>query len=298
MLLYKVKNFVNFSEKEWVINMNFKKPNATICFPGKESLEGITDMCIAAHQDDIEIMAYAPISECYESETRSFCGVVMTDGAGSPRAGEYSNYTNEQMKEVRIEEQNDAARLGKYAAILQLGYASSEIKDGANKDTVDELYDLLCKIQPKRLYTHNLADKHETHVAVVLRVIEAVRRMPEDIRPEEVISLEVWRNLDWLPDSQKVCLDTSKYPQLAEELITVYRSQVVGGKSYDKAAIGRRCANATFFESHNTDEASSQSFGLDLMPLIKGDATPTDYIVSYIDMFKSEVENTIARLTK
>ena len=277
--------------------MNFKKSNATIYFPGKESLEGVTDMCIAAHQDDIEIMAYGPISECYNSDTRNFCGVVMTDGAGSPRAGEYSDYTNEQMKEVRIQEQNDAAKIGKYTAILQLGYASSEIKDGNNKDTVDELYDILCQVKPERLYTHNLADKHETHVAVVLRVIEAVRRMPEDIRPKEIVALEVWRNLDWLPDSEKVCVDTSKYPQLAEDLITVYRSQVVGGKSYDKAAIGRRCANATFFESHNTDEASSQSFGLDLMPLVKGEETPSDFIISYIEKFKSEVENTIARLS-
>lgn len=277
--------------------MNFKKSNATIYFPGKESLDGVTDMCIAAHQDDIEIMAYGPISECYKSDTRNFCGVVMTDGAGSPRAGEYSDYTNEQMKEVRIQEQNDAAKLGNYTAILQLGYASSEIKDGSNKDTVDELYDLLCQVKPERLYTHNLADKHETHVAVVLRVIEAVRRMPEDIRPKEIIALEVWRNLDWLPDSEKVCVDTSKYPQLAEDLITVYRSQVVGGKSYDKAAIGRRCANATFFESHNTDEASSQSFGLDLMPLVKGEETPTEFIVSYIEKFRNEVESTIARLS-
>lgn len=277
--------------------MNFKKSNATIYFPGKESLDGVTDMCIAAHQDDIEIMAYGPISECYKSDTRNFCGVVMTDGAGSPRAGEYSDYTNEQMKEVRIQEQNDAAKLGNYTAILQLGYASSEIKDGSNKDTVDELYDLLCQVKPERLYTHNLADKHETHVAVVLRVIEAVRRMPEDIRPKEIVALEVWRNLDWLPDSEKVCVDTSKYPQLAEDLITVYRSQVVGGKSYDKAAIGRRCANATFFESHNTDEASSQSFGLDLMPLVKGEETPTEFIVSYIEKFRNEVESTIARLS-
>ena len=278
--------------------MDFKKSNASIYFPKEESLEGVTDMCIAAHQDDIEIMAYGPISECYNNKERNFCGVVMTDGAGSPRAGEYSDYTNEQMKEVRIQEQNDAAKIGDYTAIMQLGYASSEIKDGSNKDTVEDLYNILCEVKPERLYTHNLADKHETHVAVVLRVIEAVRRMPEDIRPKEVIALEVWRNLDWLPDRDKVCVDTSKYPELARDLITVYRSQVVGGKSYDTAAIGRRCANATFFESHNTDEATSQSFGLDLMPLVKGDETPTQFIVGYIEKFKSEVEDTIARLSR
>ncbi len=278
--------------------MDFKKENATIYYPGRKDLKGVTDMCIAAHQDDIEIMAYGPISDCYNNKSRRFCGVVMTDGAGSPREGEYKDYTNEQMKQVRVEEQNAAAKRGKYAAIIQLGYSSAEIKNAENKDTVDDIYNILMQVKPRRLFTHNLADKHETHVAVVLRVIEAVRRMPEEARPEEVISLEVWRNLDWLPDSKKVCVDTSKFPRLARELITVFRSQVVGGKSYDKAALGRRFANATFFESHSTDAASSQSFGLDLMPLIKSGASPTEYIVSYIEEFKSEVENTIARLSK
>ncbi len=278
--------------------MKFKKSNATIYYPGRKDLEGVTDMCVAAHQDDIEIMAYGPISACYNNKSRRFCGVVLTDGAGSPRAGEYSDYTNEQMKQVRVEEQNAAAKRGKYAAMIQLGYTSSEVKDGGNSDTVEDIYNILMQVKPRRLFTHNLADKHETHVGVVLRVIEAVRRMPEEDRPEEVVSLEVWRNLDWLPDSEKVCVDTSKYPRLARDLITVFRSQVVGGKSYDKAALGRRFANATFFESHSTDEATSQSFGLDLMPLIKSEASPTDYIVSYIEKFKSEVENTIARLTK
>ncbi len=278
--------------------MNFKKSNATIYYPGRKDLAGVTDMCVAAHQDDIEIMAYGPISDCYHNKSRRFCGVVLTDGAGSPRAGEYSDYTNEQMKQVRIEEQNAAAKRGKYAAMIQLGYTSSEVKDGGNCDTVEDIYNILMQVKPRRLFTHNLADKHETHVAVVLRVIEAVRRMPEADRPEDVISLEVWRNLDWLPDSEKVCVDTSKYPRLARDLITVFRSQVVGGKSYDKAALGRRFANATFFESHSTDEATSQSFGLDLMPLIKSDMSPVDYIESYIEKFKSEVENTIARLSK
>ena len=58
-----------------------------IYYPNEKSLDGITDVCIAAHQDDIEIMAFAPISDCYESDERSFAGVVVTDGAGSPRTG-------------------------------------------------------------------------------------------------------------------------------------------------------------------------------------------------------------------
>ena len=59
-----------------------------IYYPNEKSLEGITHMCVAAHQDDIEIMAYAPIAECYDSDEKFFAGVVVTDGAGSPRTGD------------------------------------------------------------------------------------------------------------------------------------------------------------------------------------------------------------------
>ena len=36
--------------------MKFKNENASVYFPGEESFSEITDICIAAHQDDIEIM--------------------------------------------------------------------------------------------------------------------------------------------------------------------------------------------------------------------------------------------------
>ena len=54
-------------------------------------------------------MADAPIAECFGKQDKWFCEVVVTDGAGSPRNGLYANYTDEQMKAVRIEEQKNAA---------------------------------------------------------------------------------------------------------------------------------------------------------------------------------------------
>jgi len=267
-----------------------------IYYPSKESLDGVTHMCIAAHQDDIEIMAFAPISECYESEKNAFVGVVATDGAGSPRTGEFADFTDEQMKEIRVKEQQKAAEIGKYRAAIQLGFPSKDIKNGSNDEPVEAIYNLLMQIKPKHLYTHNLADKHETHVAVALRTIEAVKRMPEELRPETFTALEVWRSLDWLPDTDKVCLDTAKYPEVARELLTVHRSQVAGGKRYDNAAIGRRFANATFFASHDTDECISMNFGLDLMPLVNGEMTPVQFIDGYIEKFKAEIDSTLERL--
>lgn len=277
--------------------MKFKNANASVYFPQEETLAGVTDMCIAAHQDDVEIMAYAPIADCYDSDSRHFCGVVVTDGAGSPRSGEYADYTDEQMKQVRISEQRRAAELGKYRAVLQLGYPSSAVKNAKNPDPADEIYELLMQVRPKYLYTHNIADKHDTHVAVALRVIEAVRRMPRDARPEKIIALEVWRGLDWMCDTDKVCLDTGAYPQLATELLQVHRSQVVGGKRYDNAAVGRRYANATFFASHSTDNFDSVSFGMDLMPMIESGISPAEYAMQYIKRFADEVNDTLGRLS-
>ena len=274
--------------------MNFKSGNASIYYPGVTSLDGVTDMCIAAHQDDVEIMAYAPIAACYGKDC--FAAVVVTDGAGSPRAGEYADYTDEQMKAVRITEQQQAANIGKYRAAVLLGYPSAAVKDGKNTDPVDDIYELLMAVRPRRLYTHNVADKHPTHVAVALRVIAAVKRMPKEARPESFTALEVWRGLDWMCDGDKVCLDTGAYPELAEKLLQVHRSQVVGGKRYDTAAIGRRFANATFFESHATDDIKSMNFGMDLMPMVERDVSPLDYVMEYIDRFVSEVSDTVGRL--
>ena len=275
--------------------MNLKNPNASVFFPGEKSFAGVADLCVAAHQDDVEIMAYAPISDCYGK--RSFCAVIVTDGAGSPRAGEFVGYTDEMMKEVRAKEQAEAATIGGYRAVIQLGYPSSAVKDGTNTDTVDDLCALLREIRPKRLYTHNPADKHPTHVAVSLRVIEAVRRLSPEYRPEVFVGLEVWRGLDWLCDADKVCLYTGAYPELAEKLLTVHRSQVAGGKRYDRAAIGRRAANATFFESHATDGESSMNFGVDLLPLLDRAIAPAEYVSAYIERFAREVSDLIEGLS-
>jgi len=53
--------------------------------PVEPALARTTHMAISAHQDDIEIMAAAPVIECFQREDRWFTGVVVTDGRGSPR---------------------------------------------------------------------------------------------------------------------------------------------------------------------------------------------------------------------
>ncbi len=260
----------------------------------KQALERSTHLVIAAHQDDIEFMAYAPIAECFGKKDKWFCGVVVTDGAGSPRNGLYANYTDEQMKSIRIEEQKKAATIGEYGAQLLLGHPSKQVKDKNDTEIVKELVEIFKATKPKYVYLHNLADKHETHVATALKAIQALRGLNADEFPEKVYGCEVWRNLDWLNDDEKVYLDCSAHPNLSRALSSVFDSQIIGGKRYDLAAEGRRLANATFSESHACDTYSMLNNAMDLTLLIKDKSLDiADYVTGYIKRFESNVRNTI-----
>ena len=262
-----------------------------------KALAQTTDLCIGAHQDDIEIMAYGPIANCYGKADRHFTGVVVTDGSGSPRSGIYADYTGEDMKAVRAAEQKNAALIGRYCAQILLSYTSSNVKDPNNRTLVGELRQIILTCAPDTLYTHNLADKHDTHVSVTLRVIDALRAIPESKRPKKIVSLEGWRALDWLCDEDKVVHDTGAYPNLSAALLGVYDSQISGGKRYDLAALGRRQANATFLSSHAVDELESAGYGLDITALVNSDASPQDFIGAYIDKFKKDVIERIAKFS-
>ena len=271
----------------------FSNEAAEIFAPGHadpaSALSQTTDLCIGAHQDDIEIMAYGPISNCYGNPNRHFTGVVVTDGGGSPRTGVYANYTDEDMKAIRVDEQKNAALIGRYAAQVFLAYKSGGVKDPTNRALIDELKALILACSPEVIYTHNLADKHDTHVAVCLHVIRAIREIPPEKRPKRVETMEVWRSLDWLCDDDKVVHDTGLYPNVSAALLGVYDSQISGGKRYDLATQGRRLANATFFASHAVDDHEGICFGLDITDLVNSDADPAEFIVGYIEKFKDEV---------
>ena len=259
----------------------------------KTALSRTTHLAISAHQDDIEFMAYAPIAACFGKKDKWFGAIVVTDGAGSPRSGLYADYTDEQMKAVRVVEQKKAAFVGEYGFLALLGHPSKEVKDAGNRKIVEEIADLIRKARPKYLYTHNLADKHETHVATALKVIAALRTLSPEERPEKVYGCEVWRDLDWLCDDEKVYLDCGAHPNLMRCLSAVFDSQIAGGKRYDLAAEGRRLANATFSASHACDTYSALNYAMDLTPLMDETVEITDYIVGFVDRFKVSVKENI-----
>ena len=151
--------------------------------PVDAALARTTHLCISAHQDDIEIMAAQPILECFQQKDKWFTGVVVTDGRGSPRNGLYENYTDDEMRLVRFKEQRKAAVVGEFAAQVMLDFPSKIVKDASRPEPVDDLVNLIRAARPQFVYTHNLADKHDTHVAVALRVVSALRRLDQAERP-------------------------------------------------------------------------------------------------------------------
>lgn len=266
--------------------------------PVEEALARTDYLAVSAHQDDIEIMALEGILAAFGRDDKWFTGVVVTNGAGSPRAGLYSSFTDEDMQAVRRKEQRKAAVVGEYAAAVFLDYSSSEAKDPANAQVVADLAAVFDKARPSVVYTHNLADKHPTHVAVSLRVISAIRKLPREARPQKLYGCEVWRDLDWLVDADKVVFKLDEHDNLATSLLGLFDSQVAGGKRYDLATMGRRRAHATYLESHGTDESQLVNFGVDLTPLITDDTiNPAAYIRTYIDRFADEVATTLAKLS-
>jgi LmbE family N-acetylglucosaminyl deacetylase len=258
--------------------------------PPDSALARITHLGVGAHQDDLEFMAFHGIDACYHSDADWFGGVTCTDGSGSARTGNYARYSDEEMMAVRRDEQRQAAVLGRYAAMIQLDYPSAVVREASDSRLKDDLKAILVAAQPRVVYTHNPADKHETHIAVVVPVIQAIRELPRAQRPQTVHGCEVWRNLDWMPDAEKIVQDVSGHDNLAAALNGVFDSQIAGGKRYDLAVLGRRRANATFFQSHSTDGSDALAFAMDLTPLAHDDSLDiADYVTGFIDRFRADV---------
>jgi LmbE family N-acetylglucosaminyl deacetylase len=278
--------------------MNFSNPSASVYPPSDQTIEvafpRVTHLGIGAHQDDLEFMAFHGIEACYRQSDKWFGGVTCTDGAGSSRTGLYKSYSDAEMCEVRRREQEQAAVVGEYATMVQLDYPSSSMKDPSNPSPVEDLLAILEATRPDVVYTHNLADKHATHVAVTAAVLKALRALPPEEQPKQVLGCEVWRGLDWMLDADKFLLDVSGRPNLSAAIGGIFDSQIAGGKRYDLAVQGRRLANATFFDSHAVDEVEQLWFAMDLTPLVNDPTLdPVEFAAAFIQRFEEDVRSSL-----
>lgn len=281
--------------------MDLQKPNADLFIPNQVeeniAFQRTTRLAIVAHPDDAEITTYHGIVECYDNPEESFGCVTMTSGSGSPRDYLYADYTDEEMVQVRKAEQRTAAIIGKYSFVAQLDYHSKEVKDVANKKPSIDLKTIFQEVKPEVVYTHNLADKHDTHIAVAVRLINTLRSLPDDRKPKTVYGCEAWRDLDWMTETDQIRFDLSGHMNIASALIAIYDTQNSGSKRYDQGVMARRRAHAVLSDTHSTGSLEAMGFGMDLTPLIKDHSMDiSQYTAQFIQRFSDEVVDRIQRM--
>lgn len=264
--------------------MKLSQPGADLFLPKggdlQQTLASTTHLGIGAHADDLEILALPGITACLNHPAQRFSGVVVTNGAGAPRSGPYAQTPDAELIRLRQEEQRQAAKLGQYASVIQLGFPSAEIRQGSKPNLVADLIQILQATQPRVVYLHNPADRHETHLAVLCASMAALLQLPSSSRPKEIYGCEVWGDLDWVPSSKIVRLPCTAPDDFGPSLLRCFRSQVEGGKRYDLAAVGRRRAQATFADAYSPDQATEVVLALDLHPLLESGAPSLQEFVS------------------
>jgi LmbE family N-acetylglucosaminyl deacetylase len=276
------------------------RPDAEIFVPDGSPVEAAlartTHVAVGAHPDDLEILAATAIVACHAASDRFFTGIVVADGGGGPRRAEHATLSEDAMKELRRAEQRRAATLGRYSAVVMLGHPSAHVKDAVSSAVTSDLRGLLGTMKPEELLTHALSDRHDTHVAVALRTLDACRALPEPERPTRILGAEVWRDLDWLTGGDRIELSADEGEELQGALLAVFESQNGGAKRYDLGTLGRRRAQATFAESHRTEQRERVVVAMDLRPLVDGSATPLELVHDYIGRFQADVEARLARV--
>ncbi|MBQ7569215.1 PIG-L family deacetylase [bacterium] len=291
--------------------MHLHKDEAVVYLPGVGSrgnivsaddrarLQTVTHLGIGAHPDDVEFMIWQGILQCYRHPVRHFASLVITDGKGSSRIGPYADCSDEQIAQIRLGEQHRVAEAGGYAASISLGYSSEELRASAADLVCEDIKNVVSCLRPEVIYTHNLADRHDSHVAALLRVVQALRELGPDYYPREFYGCEVWRSLDWLAGEDRCVCDVGANPNLMQTLMGLYDSQISGGKNYAAANFGRRQSNATYSDAYHADDVSLLELAMDLRPLlINPSLTPEDYFSELNSRFSLDVRQRLRRMSR
>jgi hypothetical protein len=101
-----------------------------------------------------------------------------------------------------------------------------------------------------------------------------------------------------MSDSDKVQMNVSDHENLQLALLGVFDSQIAGGKRYDLASMGRRRANATYFESHGVDNTTGLSYAMDMTPLVNdANIKPVEFVQEFIQRFAQDIKERVGRMS-
>lgn len=242
-------------------------------------------LCIAAHQDDIEMIALHGISQCfrngYRMANKNFHGATLVKP--------------EKDYERRINEQEVAAVVGRYETIKNFEFDDLLEVRSRHDVVIVAVSRLVLKTRPRFIYTHSPFDIHGAHVGAMFCVVEAIKRAMRnsDWRPEKVYGVELWGSLDWLPEKFKETLILENCKRLSEDLLSSFESQNTD-RDYTGGFFARTKSNGVFSFLKNGERSTPRTFAIDLMPLCKG-MRIEDFIHVVVEESKN---NIIGRITR
>ena len=169
---------------------------------------------------------------------------------------------------------------------------SAAVKDQSEPPVLEELLAIFAAA-PGRGLPHNLADKHDTHVAVALHSIAALRRC-HAARPKRVYGCEVWRG-SGLAARHPQDRSRLRAPKPRRRAGGRVRFANRGGKRYDLATAAAPRQRHLFHLTQR--DAHPLTFAMDLTPLIEDvNLDVAAFVRGFIQRFEREVVAGIANL--
>ena len=273
--------------------MELKKGSVYIPRKGKKG--PVKFVCICAHPNDCEIMAIDGIQRGYRASKYTFACVVTTDGADAERNGRFAKATDKRMIAVSMQEQKRAANIGRYHAVYFMNYSAEEARDQENEDIVNEYVEIVKELKPRIIYTHSLLDRNPTHVAVAVKVINALRTMKKGDQPKVLYGCESERDLDWVIPSKIVTFNVSKNLRLQRQLISAHKSSIMS-RDYINAAIGRRLVNAVFNKDEKRKTAKMTAKAINMTTLLRRKEFPIKrFAMSFVDDLYTDINEMMDR---
>ena len=265
--------------------------NMEVYKPKDSNTNVVKNVVIAAHKDDGEMIGIKGIDDSFKKD-ESLVMIILTNGSGCPRVGEFESVSDEDMVEIRTAEQKRTSEIGRYNMLYLLEHPSKAVqsKEEAIQQEIIEILEKYPDVE--NIYIHNPFDSHKTHVCACELAIDSIRDMylkGKLQKLKNVLGVEVWRSLDWLPDKYKVALDTSGSEFISQNIMSVFVSQNMA-KRYDEAIAARRMANATFDASHESNSCASLTYAINLMDLVTSvNKNILDLLTENIELFEKNL---------
>jgi hypothetical protein len=200
------------------------------CLPAASPLHvaraGHAPLRRSAHQDDIEIMAHAGICDCLEANrARKPLAAWWSPTAPAPRALVQVLELHRRADAVGIRRDGATPRRRSSAATRSSSssaHPSADVKSGGPRRGVARrphtaIFAGACSPECRLSAQPGGQARHPRRRA--RRCLEALRALPPGARPRRVLGCEVWRDLDWLVDADKVALDSGRHPELAAQTL-------------------------------------------------------------------------------